>query len=149
MASRFFFVVIVGAFLHAPSLAGNGVDACDSSVLIETQEHLGNLSGDQFQEFFGAIDPSCKGDTRFMEWVNDLLFRTLESQPQHFINTFDTLPRVTKRMILDELSAPGHEGLDAAQIWTVARDANGPQESKQRILQALTKASCRCETEEL
>ena len=82
-----------------------------------------------------------------MGWVNDLLYRTLESQPTQFIQAFETLPRVKQRLILDELSSPRHPGLDATRTYDLTREVAGPAESKQRILQALTKAGCRCETE--
>jgi len=120
---------------------------CDTDILSATEKHIGRLGESEWAAFFAAIKADCKGDVGFMGWVNDLLFRSLESQPAQFMDAFDHLPRITQRLILDELSAPGHPGLDAASTYDAARDAPAPAASKQRILQALTKAGCRCGAE--
>lgn len=117
---------------------------CDTDVLNKTEKQVGRLADEGWAAFFGAIKPECDGDAAFMGWVNDLLFRSLESQPAEFIAAFDSLPRITQRLILDELSASGHPGLDAARTYDAALGATAPAASKQRILQALTKAGCRC-----
>lgn len=117
---------------------------CDTDILNATEKHIGRLGDSEWAAFFAAINAECKGNVGFMGWVNDLLFRSLESQPAQFMDAFDHLPRITQRLILDELSAPGHPGLDAARTYDAARDVPAPAASKQRILQALTKAGCRC-----
>jgi len=120
---------------------------CATDVLAKTERQIGHLPEGGWRAFFESLDPRCKGDTKYMGWVNDLLFRTLESQPTHFIQAFEALPRVKQRLILDELSSPRHAGLDATRTYDLTRNVAGPEEPKQRILQALTKAGCRCETE--
>lgn len=137
----------VGGLLSTALLCSQERTDCDTEVLNRTERRLGHLEGEDWSAFFGAISPECRGDERFMGWVNDLLFRALEAQPAEFICAFGGLPRITQRLILDELSAPGHPGLDAIRTYDAARDAEGHAASKQRILQALTKAGCRCETE--
>lgn len=139
--------IVFGVFCVASLLSAQDSSECSTDILSETEKQIGLLKVADFHAFFEEIDPRCKGDIRFMGWVNDLLFRTLESQPSQFIDTFDALPRFKQRIILDELSAPAHDGLDASRTYERARDASGPVESKQRILQALTKAGCRCDTD--
>jgi len=145
MSVRSFGILAIALFCISRPLSSQGREPCHTDVLARTERNVGKLSEDGFRLFFNALDPSCKGNSRFMGWANDLLSRTLESQPELFIACFDSLSRVTQRMILDELAAPAHEGLDPGRTWNIVRDSPGPSESKERILQALTKASCRCD----
>lgn len=135
---------LIGILCSAPYLFSQGRVLCDTDALHNTEKNIGHLTADGWTVFFRVITPECKVDPAFMGWVNDLLFRSLESQPTQFIGAFDDLPRITQRLILDELSAPGHPGLDASRTYDAARDATAPAASKQLILQALTKAGCRC-----
>lgn len=147
MVARIVIGSVVGILCSCTCLVSQDHRVCDTEVLVQTEKHLGHLSDEDWAAFFGVIAPICKGDSRFMGWVNDLLYKTLESQPSQFMQVFEELPRLTQRMILDELSEPGHPGLDPARTYDFARDAPGPTVSRQRILQALTKAGCHCETE--
>ena len=140
--------VIALLMAFSPVLGQESVN-CPTEVLGRIERQVGHLNGEDWISFFGSIEPRCKGDLRFMGWVNDLLFRTLEAQPTEFMSAFDELSSVTQRMILDQLVAPGHDGLDPARTYDQIQEAAGPPQSKQRILQALTKAGCRCDTESI
>ncbi len=145
--TRMVALAAVSLVCWSPCLNAQDRKACDTDILAQTETHLGRLGPDEWGAFFGAIAPRCKADEGFMGWMNDLLYRSLESQPSEFMEAFDNLPRITQRLILDELGAPRHPGLDAARTYEALREIQAPAESKQRILHALTKAGCRCETE--
>ena len=147
-ATKTFGPVIAIMMALSPVLGQESIH-CPTEVLSRIERQVGHLNKEDWNSLFGSIEPRCKGDLKFMGWVNDLLFRTLEAQPTEFMNAFDELSSVTQRMILDQLIAPGHDGLDPARTYDQIRGVAGPPQSKQRILQALTKAGCRCDTESI
>ena len=144
MIRRIVVQAIIGVLCLGTPLCAQERIVCNTDVLNKTEKDVGRLADEGWVAFFAAIKPECGGDDAFMGWVNDLLFRSLESQPAEFMAAFDSVPRITQRLILDELSAPGHPGLDATRTYQAALGAAAPAASKQRILQALTKAGCRC-----
>ena len=94
---------------------------CDLRTLVEINSLLEKgteLNDQNFAVFFANMNPECSNNAEYSEFNNELIFKTLESNPKKFVSF---LSRVSKKkkileFILTQLRNPIHDGIELNAI---------------------------------
>ena len=77
------------------------------------------MTDQNFAEFFANMNPDCSNSAEYSEFNNELIFKTLESNPKKFVAF---LSRVSKKkkileFVLTQLRNPIHDGIELNSIY--------------------------------
>ena len=97
---------------------------CDLKTLVAINSHLENgieLNDQIFYEFFENMNPECSNNIEYIEFNNEMIFKTLESNPEKFVGI---LSRISKKkgileFVLSQLQNPISDGIDFNEISRV------------------------------
>lgn len=87
------------------------LDEC-SHLLALVEAKVGTLSKGETARLLNSVDEFCMRSTEFSEWVNEVLYAVLISQPRMFATTFEELSSSTQARIVYELAHPVHDAID-------------------------------------
>ncbi|WP_243472543.1 hypothetical protein [Winogradskyella sp. MH6] len=123
---------------------------CDLRTLVEINSFLENgieLNDQNFAVFFANMKPSCLNNVEYSEFNNDLIFKTLKSNPKKFVAF---LSRVSKKkeildFVLTQLRNPIHDGIKLDSIslqldQTETEDSQMKELVSESIKQAIEKS---------
>lgn len=116
---------------------------CNATVLKSTANNIGKLSLTDVKIFLSTFDESCKNNAEYSEWSNELLFATLKTQPDLLLEAIANLHKSRMELILANLGAPIHDGIDLSALQIVVQNAQGLTSVKNLILLALKRAKQR------
>ena len=116
------------------------VTVCDRKVLVQTEHHLKQLKTKDVERLFMTYDGNCSHHDDFHDWGNEMLFRVLQRKPKLFIQHLETIPNGKRRVILEELERPLHNGFDIPGIIHKVEHIKGHDRTKEAVFDALRQA---------
>ncbi|EGV44230.1 hypothetical protein BZARG_3109 [Bizionia argentinensis JUB59] len=125
------------------------ISNCDLKTLVEINSLLEKgteLNDQNFAVFFANMNPECSNNAEYSEFNNELIFKTLESNPKKFVAF---LSRVSKKkkileFVLTQLRNPIHDGIELNAIYeslgkTETEDAKTKELVSESIKNAIEK----------
>ncbi len=119
---------------------------CESKTLVAINsliEKGADLNNQNFAQFFADMNPDCSNNAEYIEFNNELIFKTLESNPKKFI-VF--LSRVSKKkkilgFVLTQLRNPIHDGIELNGIYKQLNETKiENSKTKKLVLESIKKA---------
>jgi len=103
-------------------LANERVPDCELRTLIEINsliEKGKGLNDQNFAVFFANMKIDCADNAEYSEFNNELLFKTLESNPEKFVAFLSRVSRKKELLefVLGELQNPIHDGIQLNEIY--------------------------------
>lgn len=119
---------------------------CDFKTLIKINSLLEKgikLNDQNFDIFFANMNPDCSNNAEYSEFNNELIFKTLESNPKKFITS---LSRISKKkaileFVLTQLGNPIHDGIDLNSIYNqLDKTETDDSKMKELVSESIKKA---------
>lgn len=101
------------------------------------------LNDQNFAVFFANMNPKCSNNVEYSEFNNELIFKTLESNPKKFVAF---LSRVSKKkeileFVLTQLLNPIHDGIELNAIYKkLSKTETEDPKTQKLVLESLKKA---------
>ena len=94
------------------------------------------LTDQNFADFFANMGPDCSNNAEFSEFNNELIFRTLESNPKKFVAFLSRISKKKKvlRFVLNQLRNPINDGIELNEIFTVLRNTKTEDSEIQTLI---------------
>jgi len=89
---------------------------CNSVYLKSLFDNIENPSDKDIENFLLTFDESCKSKVEYLEFSNELLFDILYRYPNRVIIILSKNKNINQNLILKELEAPIHDGIDIKEI---------------------------------
>jgi hypothetical protein len=119
---------------------------CDLRTLVEINSLLEKgteLNDQNFTVFFANMNPECSNNVEYSEFNNELIFKTLESNPKKFVAF---LSRVSKKkkileFVLTQLRNPIHDGIELNAIYErLGKTETEDTKTKELVSESIKKA---------
>jgi len=130
LLKQFYLLFLICTF----PLTAHSIQECNLKP-IETK--VGRLSIKEMSTFFNSFNRKCLQSSEFSEWSNELLFSSLEKQPQIFIEVLEKQDEALTKIILSTLESPVNDGIDIKTIHALVKATKINSRIKPRIIQAL------------
>jgi hypothetical protein len=116
-----FFLLITTSCKQKETESEKNEEVCDIKTLVVINSILENgteLSDQNFAVFIANMDPNCSNNVEYTEFNNELIFKTLKSNPKKFV---EFLSRVSKKkeileFVLTQLQNPIDDGIELNEI---------------------------------
>lgn len=101
------------------------------------------LNDQNFAVFFANMNPDCTNNAEYSEFNNELIFKTLESNPKKFVAF---LSRVSKKkkileFVLTQLQNPIHDGIELNAIYKqLDKTETEDDKTKELVSESIKKA---------
>ena len=97
---------------------------CDIEFLahIEKLIEQNAITENEITGLFQTISDSCKNNVEFSEYSNEILFKTLEIQPEIFVDKLSTLKKSKQMFIINELTTPVSDKYELKNIIIQIKD---------------------------
>ncbi|MCP4140696.1 MAG: hypothetical protein GY755_10480 [Chloroflexi bacterium] len=101
------------------------------------------LNDQNFAVFFANMNPECSNNVEYSEFNNELIFKTLESNPKKFVAF---LSRVSKKkkileFVLTQLRNPIHDGIELNAIYErLGKTETEDAKTKELVSESIKKA---------
>jgi hypothetical protein len=101
------------------------------------------LNDQNFTVFFANMNPECSNNVEYSEFNNELIFKTLESNPKKFVAF---LSRVSKKkkileFVLTQLRNPIHDGIELNAIYErLGKTETEDTKTKELVSESIKKA---------
>ena len=83
---------------------------CNIKVILEISEQVETISDLQMERLLKAYGKECSNNVEFSEFSNEILFKTIQKQPELFCNIFEKIKsEIELEVILLELETPIHD----------------------------------------
>lgn len=112
-------------------------EKCDMEIIKTTQENISQLTFEMVEDFLCTLDRSCRDDLEFYRWSNETLFDLVFHSPDLFLRVLQYGEVDNRKLILEELSMPIHDGIDVEVIRNKVRKADEVYMFKNDVLSAL------------
>ncbi len=96
---------------------------CDVNYLAKFDKDIYVVDSTRIHMFLGALKKTCINNVEFMEYYNELMYKTLLIHTDMFLKIMDTNSLSLEiDLILDELSNPIHEGIKLNEVLKKTRN---------------------------
>ena len=112
---------------------------CDIAKVKTVHDSMDSLNFRIVEDFFCVFDASCKNNSEFSTWSNEMLFKVLYKQPALFLQVA-AKGQVDNKILLHEIENPVQEP-DLQKTYDKLKTAEGPEEIKTKYLSALVAAA--------
>lgn len=130
--------LLILAALFSLSIQGEAsCDTCDMEILKNTQQHITQLNFEMIEDFLCTFDKSCRADLEFYRWSNETLFDLVYHSPDLFLRVLQYGEVKNRKVILEELSMPIHDGIDVEVVRNKVKAADEVYMFKNDVLSAL------------
>jgi hypothetical protein len=119
---------------------------CNISIVLETFQCMGNVSGDLTLRFLKTFGENCKNNVEYSEFSNEVLFKLLQSQPEQFCKVIENhKDSIDFSYVIQEIENPLHDLIDLGKTKIRIVELLNDKELKIKFEMALDKAIKRAE----
>jgi hypothetical protein len=132
-------VFIFLAFFVFPTnslLAQKECKKCDIEKIGVIYDNIKNLNYSIVNDFLCTFDTICNNNVEFSELSNEMLFKILETNPNLFLKAFDSLNKINKNLIINEIENPIHD-FNYQKIYKNVQDVEYYNKIKKDILYSI------------
>jgi len=117
-----------------------------TQVLLDVEKAGEAVTKKQVDSLLTAVNSACLEYVDTSEWINELLFSTLLSRPDSFVESFAKVPAKVQANIIAELKNPLSDVVDLMEVSRRVTKTAADGDAKTRILAALKSAAKNVET---
>ncbi|MDF9801427.1 hypothetical protein OKW21_006736 [Catalinimonas alkaloidigena] len=135
--------LILSFIILTLSAESSDLEQCDCNIknLVTVNQHLEKLSETDIQLLLCTFDESCKNNSEFSSFSNEMLFEVLSRNPELVIKELSVNKgKYDLNLITSELEKPIHDGFDLEVIVEKVKALHQADEIKSLILSSLEKA---------
>ena len=119
---------------------------CELKTLIEINSLLEKgteLNDQNFAKFFANMNPKCLNNAEYIEFNNELIYKTLESNPKKFVALLSRISKKKKilKFVLTQLRNPIHEGIELNTLYSqLEKTETEDTKTKELVSESIKKA---------
>ena len=119
-------------------IAQNQCEKCDINKLVVVDNHLDSLTYQIVKEFLCTFDDTCKTNSEYSEWSNEILYKVIEKAPEIFFQVI-TKEQIDNKILLEEIENPILD-YDYLKIYNKIKVTKAPKDLKIKYENALLNA---------
>ena len=128
------------------NVSAEKIPNCDLRTLVEINSLLEKgteLNDQNFAVFFANMNPDCSNNAEYSEFNNELIFKTLESNPKKFVAFLSRVSKKKKilKFVLTQLRNPIHDGIELNTIYErLSKTETEDAKTKELVSESIKKA---------
>lgn len=104
---RLVLCILTSLTITTSTLYGQEIKKCDGSVILATENKVGQLTKKDVKDFLLTFGKECRNNVEFSEFSNEVLFLVLDKQTELILKTIEKEEKqIELDEILDDLSSP-------------------------------------------
>ena len=117
---------------------GQDVKKCDTSVVLATENNVGQLTQKDVSNFLMTFGKECQNNAEFSEFSNEVLFLVFDRQTQLVLKTITREEKEFEMdVILNELGSPINDSIDIKKLLTKIDQVKTDSGLKKKIIEKL------------
>ena len=119
-------------------IAQNPCEKCDINKLVVVDNHLDSLTYQIVKDFLCTFDDTCKTNSEYSEWSNEILYKVIEKAPEIFFQVI-TKEQIDNKILIEEIENPILD-YDYQKIYNKIKVTKAPIDIKIKYENALLNA---------
>jgi len=129
---------LTSLIIWTSNLYGQEAKKCDTSVVLATENNVGQLTQKDVSNFLMTFGKECQNNAEFSEFSNEVLFLVFDRQTELVLKT---ITREEKKfemdVILNELGSPINDSIDIKKLLTKIDQVKTDSGLKKKIIEKL------------